>query len=82
MASDLRVLAAVLEITTELERIGDYAKGIAQINLMIGDDPLHQAADRSFQRMAQKARDMLHRALEAFVRTDVELATAIPSTRR
>jgi len=29
MAGDLRVLAAILEIATELERIGDYAKGIA-----------------------------------------------------
>ncbi|MFB0546692.1 MAG: phosphate uptake regulator PhoU, partial [Anaerolineae bacterium] len=40
MAIDLRTLAAVLEIVTELERIGDYAKGIARINLMIGEQPL------------------------------------------
>ena len=40
MASDLRTLAAVLEISTELERMGDYAKGIAKINLMIGQEPL------------------------------------------
>ncbi|MBM3135093.1 MAG: phosphate transport system regulatory protein PhoU, partial [Chloroflexi bacterium] len=40
MASDLRVLAAILDITTELERIGDYAKGIARINLMMGEQPL------------------------------------------
>ncbi len=36
MAGDLRTLAAVLEIATELERIGDYTKGIAQINVMMG----------------------------------------------
>jgi phosphate transport system protein len=40
MAGDLRIIAAVLDITHELERIGDYAKGIAKINLMLGDDPL------------------------------------------
>ena len=34
MARDLRELAAILEIITELERIGDYAKGIARISLM------------------------------------------------
>jgi len=39
MASDLRTLAAILDIASELERIGDYAKGIARINLMIGDEP-------------------------------------------
>ncbi len=39
-ASDLRTLAAVLEVITELERIGDYGKGISKISLMIGDQPL------------------------------------------
>ncbi len=77
MASDLRVLAAILEITTELERMGDYAKGIAKINLMIGDEPLIKPLI-DIPRMAEKARDMLHRSLDAFVRQDVELARAIP----
>ncbi len=77
MASDLRTLAAVLEIVTELERMGDYAKGIAKINLMIGDEPLIKPLI-DIPRMAEKARDMLHRALEAFIRRDVELAQAIP----
>jgi phosphate transport system protein len=36
VASDMRFIAAVLEITTELERMGDYAKGIAKITLMMG----------------------------------------------
>lgn len=35
MAGDLRTLAAILEIITELERIGDYAKGIGRINIML-----------------------------------------------
>ena len=39
-ASDLRTLAAVLEIITELERIGDYGKGISKISLMLGENPL------------------------------------------
>lgn len=76
-AIDLRTIAAVLDITSELERIGDYAKGIARINLMIGenafDDPLTEVST-----MADKARDMLDRSLEAFVRQDVALARAIP----
>lgn len=78
MAGDLRTLAAVLEIITELERMGDYAKGIARINLMIGDQPLIKPLI-DIPRMAEKAQDMLHRALEAFVRRDVGLARAIPA---
>lgn len=77
MAGDLRILAAVLEIATELERIGDYAKGIAKINLMIGDEPFIKPLI-DIPIMAQKARDMLHQALEAFVNQDVDLARAIP----
>jgi phosphate transport system protein len=78
MAGDLRTIAAVLDITHELERIGDYAKGIAKINLMIGEEPLVKPLV-DIPRMAEKARDMLHRALEAFVEQDVALARAIPA---
>jgi phosphate transport system protein len=78
MAGDLRVLAAVLDIAGELERIGDYAKGIARINLMIGEKPLLKPLV-DIPHMAEKARDMLHRALNAFVQQDVELARVIPA---
>jgi phosphate transport system protein len=78
MASDLRTIAAVLDIASELERIGDYAKGIAKINLMIGEDPLLKPLV-DVPRMAEKARSMLHRALEAFVQRDTDLARAIPT---
>jgi phosphate transport system protein len=78
MASDLRILAAVLVLATELERIGDYAKGIARINLMIGKGPLLKPLI-DVPRMAEKAQSMLHRALDAFVRGDVALARAIPA---
>jgi phosphate transport system protein len=77
MAGDLRIIAAVLSIVSELERIGDYAKGIAKINLMIGDEPLLKPLI-DVPRMAAKASDMLHRALEAFAKQDVDLAHAIP----
>ncbi len=78
MAGDLRTLAGVLEIVTELERMGDYAKGIARITVMIGKEPLLKPLI-DIPRMAEKARNMLHQALEAFVRRDVALARAIPA---
>jgi len=77
MAIDLRTIAAVLDIASELERIGDYAKGIARINLMIGEEPLLKPLI-DVPAMADKTRDMLHRALDAFVQRDVEQARAIP----
>jgi phosphate transport system protein len=77
MAGDLRVIAAVIEIAHELERMGDYAKGIAKINVMMGDEPLLKPLI-DVPLMAQTARDMLHKALQAFVDRDVELARAIP----
>lgn len=77
MASDMRLLASILEIAGELERIGDYAKGIARINLLIGEQPLIKPLI-DLPLMAQKVRDMLHQALQAFAQRDVELACAIP----
>ncbi|RLC96905.1 MAG: phosphate transport system regulatory protein PhoU [Chloroflexi bacterium] len=76
-AIDLRTIAAVLDIASELERIGDYAKGIARINLMIGREPLLKPII-DVPAMADKTRDMLYQSLDAFVRRDVELAHAIP----
>jgi len=77
MARDLRTIAAVLDITSELERIGDYAKGIARIHLMIGGQPFIKPLVH-LPVMADKASDMLHQSLEAFARGDVSLARSIP----
>ncbi len=77
MARDLRMLAAILEVNTELERIGDYAKGICKINLMLGDGPLVKPLI-DIPHMADLGLDMLHRALGAFVSGDAETARLIP----
>ncbi|MFL7893891.1 MAG: phosphate signaling complex protein PhoU [Anaerolineales bacterium] len=77
MAKDLRLLASILEVITELERIGDYAKGIARINVLMGTEPLVKPLI-DIPRMADKAINMLHRALGSFVAGDVESAREIP----
>lgn len=77
MAHDLRLLASCMEIISELERMGDYAKGIANINLRMGSQPLLKPLI-DIPRMAEKGVDMLHRALAAFASEDVEAARAIP----
>ncbi|MBK8433770.1 MAG: phosphate signaling complex protein PhoU [Chloroflexi bacterium] len=77
MARDLRTLAAILAIASELERIHDYAKGIGKIILLIGHQPLIKPII-DLPRMAQKVQGMLHRAILAFARRDVQLARALP----
>ena len=76
MASDLRTIVCVLNVITELERIGDYAEGIAKIVVMIGDEPpLKPLID--IPRMANKTVEMLHRSLDAFVNRDADAAKQI-----
>lgn len=73
MAVDMRTLAALLFIANELERIGDYAKGIGRITLRIGQEPfLKPLID--IPRMEILCREMLHSSLLAFIRRDVDAA--------
>lgn len=76
MAGDLRLLASVLEITTELERIGDYAKGIGKIILLIGPEPLMKPLV-DIPLMCEQVLKMLDRALDAFIHQDADAARAI-----
>jgi phosphate transport system protein len=76
MASDLRNIMAITAIITELERIGDYAEGIAKIVIMIGDEPPLKPLV-TIPRMAEKTVDMLHRSLEAFCQHDDTAARKI-----
>jgi len=76
MARDLRTIIAVLNVITDLERIGDYAEGIASIVLMLGDEPpLKPLID--IPRMADKTIEMLRMSLDAFINHDDELARRI-----
>jgi len=77
IAHDLRLLAAILEVITELERMGDYAKGIAKIILLISQDEV-AIPSREISRMGDLAVGMLHRALSAFIAEDVNMAYRIP----
>lgn len=76
MASDLRIILAVLNIISEVERIGDYAEGIAKIAILIGNEPpLKPLID--IPRMADQTVEMLRRSLDAFVNRDAEAARKI-----
>ncbi|HEY3058806.1 MAG TPA: phosphate signaling complex protein PhoU [Chloroflexota bacterium] len=76
MASDLRTLAAVVHIVTDLERMGDYAAGIAHICIQIGDEPLIKPLI-DIPRMAELDASMLRRSLDAFIARDTAAAEQI-----
>ncbi len=77
LAHDLRLLSAMLIVSNELERMGDYAKGIANntIRLAKADIPI---PIRDIEKMADLGVSMLHRSLLAFVDENMELAIKIP----
>jgi phosphate transport system protein len=77
MASDLRLLASMLEVAGELERMGDYAKGNARIAILIGNRH-HIKPLIDIQRMAELSVNMLHRAVGAFLNRDADTARLIP----
>ncbi|MCB8929298.1 MAG: phosphate signaling complex protein PhoU [Ardenticatenaceae bacterium] len=77
IAGDLRLIAATLEIAGELERIHDYVKGIGNISLMIGEEAVPAELVMHMPIMAEKARFMLHRALDAFTERNSQLAYEI-----
>lgn len=76
VASDLRDIITILNITTNLERMGDHAAGIGKIVLMYGTKPLIKPLI-DIPRMADKAISMLKRSLQAFINRDADAARSI-----
>lgn len=78
VAADLRVLVAVLNIVSDLERMADHAGGIARIALLMEGEPYRHDLGH-IPEMAEKARAMLHDSLTAFVERDVTAAQLVCS---
>ncbi|MEX0771186.1 MAG: phosphate signaling complex protein PhoU [Balneolaceae bacterium] len=76
VASDLRELIAILNIITDLERMGDYAEGIARIVLKLGNStPVKALID--IPRMEDIAIEMIQKSLRAYAERDDLKARAI-----
>jgi phosphate transport system protein len=79
MATDLRAVVAAVKINTDLERVGDLAVNIAEaVERYLLHVPVKPLID--IPRMAGIAQQMLHDALDAFVRRDTTLAAQVLST--
>jgi phosphate transport system protein len=76
MAGDLRMIVTGLQVASELERIGDYAEGIAKISVRMGDEPpLKPLID--IPRMADISVNMLRRSLTALNARDDAIARQV-----
>jgi phosphate transport system protein len=73
-AQDLRSVVAVLKISTNLERIGDYAKNIAKRSSVLGEFREIGASANIIKRMCQLVQAMLKDALDAHVTRNIALA--------
>jgi phosphate transport system protein len=73
VASDLRTITSALEVTTHLDRIGRYARDIAESAELIRDK-IPKPADRfpNIGRMAELTVAMVDKAVRAFVQRDGE----------
>ena len=72
MAGDLRMVSAALKMTTDMERIGDHAADISEIELMLENLPTLSCAP--IRQMATETSVMLIKSLEAFAQRDEEKA--------
>lgn len=76
LASDLRLIAAILTIATDLERMGDHAEGIAHLTVRLrAEHPVKPPP--ALPAMAARVRVLLREALDAFTQRDTAAAARI-----
>jgi phosphate transport system protein len=78
VATDLRMLSAMLHINLHLERIGDQAVNISKIFLSVQDLPSRSSVLSQLQEMGDIVRPMIRSAMEAFRTRDLELCLRLP----
>ncbi|MGV8145432.1 MAG: phosphate signaling complex protein PhoU [Alkaliphilus sp.] len=76
MAKDLRVIATILKIITDLERMGDHAVNISRVTIKIGNEPFVKPLI-DIPKMAKLTQEMVHSSLNAFTNSDIELAKKV-----
>lgn len=76
-ASDLRLVLTVIKTTADLERIGDEAKRVARMAMSTAKSEAGRNLYQRIEHLGDQVREMLHSALDAFARMDVEEAIRV-----
>lgn len=76
-ASDLRLIVAVIKTITDLERIGDQAERVARMAIRLAERPDSKISYMEIRHMGERAASMVHNALDAFARMDVDAAVNV-----
>lgn len=76
LAKDLRTISTALKIITDMERIADHSSDIAEITIrMAGEKYIKPLID--IPKMAELAKQMVNKSIDAFVKQDIELAQSV-----
>jgi phosphate transport system protein len=78
VATDLRMISAIIHINLHLERIGDMAVNIAKIYRSVAELPTNSTILQQIREMDDVVRPMIRVALEAFSHRDLELCLGLP----
>ncbi|MBC8282673.1 MAG: phosphate signaling complex protein PhoU, partial [Nitrospinae bacterium] len=76
VASDLRFIITVLKVNNDLERIGDLAVNVAERALYLSNNEALKVV-LNFPRMAEGARVMVQKSLDALIEMDAKLARTV-----
>lgn len=79
LAKDLRTISAALKIITDMERIADHSADIAEITIRMANDKYIKPLI-DVPKMAELAKHMVNKSIDAYVKQDVELAKAVCSS--
>jgi len=76
MASDLRLIVSCMKISSDLERIGDYARNGAKRAIVVSQQPMLGSMN-GFERMAELVQENLKGAIDALVENDAAKADEV-----
>ena len=79
VASDLRLVSAILHVNLHLERIGDQAVNVAKMAIAAADLPRDEVILSHLEEMGEVVARMVRVAMDAFSRRDLELCLRLPA---